>query len=939
MERSGVQVATVFDAPFRAVAELATDAMVVSDESGRLAYANPAAERMLGYDPGELNGRPLAVIIPARHRDAQQREMSRYLESGEACLIGRTAEIEALHRDGSEVPVELTIAAPESSGQRWFAAIMRDVSERREAQLELARSEAMLAHAARVAGIGSWEWSVADDVLTWSDEMYRVYGLEPRSFDASFAAFMDRVHPDDLEHVANSIQCAMTEIIPFEFEHRIVRPGGEVRTLHCRGSCLAAGDGRLERMFGIGEDVTERRDHERALQEAEALFRGAFDQAPIGMALGRADGSWARANDALVRMLGYSREELTTKRFQEVTHPDDIDADLEAKRAMLAGERDGYCTRKRYIHRDGHVVWISLSVALVRDGEGAPLYFVSQMEDITERKRMDLALGQAEERFRRVFEQSPVGIVLVGEDGRFVQVNDAFCSMTGYAERELLELSFADLTHPDDVELDTGLADAVFSGHVPSYQVEKRYLRKGGSVIWVALTAAAARSDDGSAPYGICIVENVTERKRFEGRLQYFADHDPLTGLLNRRRFESELDRQVTYTARYRASGAVLLMDLDNFKYVNDTLGHRIGDELIRGVADVVRSRLRGSDVLARLGGDEFAVVLPEAGRDDAERVAEALRAAVAAYPMTVDGRTVRTTASIGVTLFDEHTTGADRLIVESDLAMYAAKHAGRDRVMFYEPDGDDHTLIRTGFTWSTRLREALEQDRFVLHAQPIVDVSTGETSRYELLIRMLDEDGSLVPPATFLSTAERFGFIEPIDRWVACQAIDMLAARPDLTLEVNVSGKSIGSPDLLAAIERRLRESGADATRLIFEVTETAAITNMDAAREFALSLRRLGCKFALDDFGAGFGSFVYLKHLPVDYLKLDGDFIRDLPGNPTDQLVVRAMVDVARGLGQRTIAEFVGSEECFELLRDLGVDYAQGFWLGKPAPLPAAG
>ena len=936
MERSLAQ-ATAFDVPFRAVAEMAADALVASDQSGTVAYANQAAERLLGYAPGELEGLPLTAIMPARFREAHERGMRHYLETGEGKFVGRTIEIEALRRDGSEVAVELTLATAEASGRHWFAAIMRDMTERQEAQLALARSEALLAQAARMAGTGSWEWSVEDDVVTWSDEMYRVYGLEPQSFEASFAAFMERVHPEDVELVSEAIQCAMTDVAPFEFEHRIVRPDGEIRTLFCRGRCVATGDGRLERMFGVGQDVTERRNDERALQDAEALFRGAFDSAPIGMSLTRADGSWARVNEALASMLGYTREELTTKGFPEVTHADDLADCMEAKRAMLAGECDSYRTQKRYLHRDGHSVWVSLSVALVRDGAGAPLYFVSQMEDITERREMDEALRAAEERFRKVFEQSPVGIVLVAEDGRFLQVNAAFCSMTGREEAELLELGLADITHPDDHGVDEGLAAAVFSGRLPSYQVEKRFLRRDGGVIWAALTAAVARREDGSPRYGIAIVENVTERKRFEGRLQYFADHDPLTGLFNRRRFEQELDRQVAYASRYEPTGAVLLMDLDNFKYVNDTLGHRIGDELIRGVADVMRSRLRGSDVLARLGGDEFAVVLPEAGRDDAERVAEALRAAVAAYPMTVEGRTVRTTVSVGVTLIDEHATGADRLIVESDLAMYTAKHAGRDRVMFYEPGGDDHS-VRTGFTWSSRLREALEQERFVLHAQPIVDVATGETGRYELLIRMQADDGSLIPPATFLPTAERFGFIEAIDRWVACQAIDLLAERDDLTLEVNLSGKSIGSPDLLEAIERRLAESGADATRLIFEVTETAAITNMDAARDFALSLQRLGCKFALDDFGAGFGSFVYLKHLPADYLKLDGDFIRDLPDSPTDQLVVRAMVDVARGLGQRTIAEFVGSQRCLELLRDLGVDYAQGFWLGKPAPLPPA-
>ena len=922
--------------PFHALAQTAADAIVLAGDDGHIAYANPAAERMFGYAAGELRGMPLTAIMPDRYREAHRRGLSHHAATGEGRLVGATIEIAGLRKDGTEVPVELSLAACETDGRGYYAGILRDLTDRRRAQESLAKSEALLAQAQQVAGVGSWEWNVDDDVVSWSDELYRIYGLEPQAFAASFDAFAERVHPEDREHVLATIQQSMKTFEPCRFDHRILRPDGEVRYLHCRAECVTADDGRLQRMFGIGQDVTDRERRERALHDTEALFRGAFERAPIGMALTRPDGGWERVNDALCNMLGYTREELTSIGFRDITHPGDVATDLEALRAMLAGERDTHRSQKRYIHADGHAVWVALSVALVRDDAGAPLYFVSQMEDVTERLEIESALRDAEERFRKVFEESPVGIVLTREDFRIVQANTAFRRLTGYSEEELVGQTLADLTHPDDLALGLGLADALFTGSIPSFQVEKRYLTKDGDVIWAALTAAVVRDESGMPLYGIGIVENVSERKRFEGQLQYFADHDPLTGLFNRRRFEEELDRQATYAARYRPGGAVLLMDLDNFKYVNDTLGHRVGDELIKGVADVMRGRLRASDVLARLGGDEFAVVLAEVGREEARETAEALRTAVAGYALQVDGRSVRATASVGVTLMDERDRPADQLIVESDLAMYAAKHAGRNRVTFYEPDGSDHSLIRSGYTWSARVREALENERFVLHAQPIVEIASGDATRHELLIRMVDEHGHLVPPAAFLPTAERFGLIEPLDDWVAGQAIDILAERPQLTLEVNLSGRSIGSEALLDAIERRLADTGADPSRLIFEVTETTAIANMDAAHDFARALRALGCKFALDDFGAGFGSFSYLKHLPVDYLKLDGDFIRGLPESPTDQLLVRAIVDVARGLGQQTIAEFVGSQACYELLADLGVDFAQGFWLGEPRPLP---
>jgi diguanylate cyclase (GGDEF)-like protein/PAS domain S-box-containing protein len=905
--------APTLEIPYRAVAEIVPDAVLVTDERGVVAYANRAAERLLGHDLGGLVGIALDELLEASAADPRN--------------------VTARRRDGSSLVVEATATAIGNGSGGCRVLVLRDRSQQRAAEEAIERSELLLAQAARAGGIAYWEWSRGDGAVTWSEEMYRLYGVEPGS-RVTVRTFLGRVHRDDLDHVLGVLKTAVDEGRPFDFEHRVVLDDGEIRVVTCHGECVAGPDGRIRRMLGIAQDITGRRRHERALRRAEKLLRVAFENAVIGMTVARPDGTWERVNEAFASMLGYTIDELTQRTYAELTHPDDMTLSHEVHRRMIDGELDRHRFCKRYLHKDGHAVWVSLSVALVRDRAGEPAFFVCQMEDITERRRMDQALRAAEERFRKVFEQSPVGIVLVDEQGRLADANGTFCEMTGYAERELLGRRLSELTHPDDVLGDDGHGGELFGD--PSRPIERRFVRKDGDLIWATLRGTLARSDDGSAGYGIVTVEDVTERRRFEERLRHLADHDPLTGLLNRRRLEQELQLRIDLAARGAPGGAVLLMDLDNFKYVNDTLGHRAGDELIRGVAGVMRRRLREGDKLARLGGDEFAIVLGDVGHAEARRVAEDLRAAVRGFTMDVGGRTVRTTASIGIALIDGRVTSAERLIVEGDLAMYAAKRAGRDRVTFYEPGSDHHRLISSGFTWSERLWDALEHDRFVLHAQPIVEVATGETTRYELLLRMRDDDGLLVPPGRFLGFAERFGLMEEIDRWVACRAIDLLAERPGLTLEVNLSGTSMGSPELLAAIEERLERTGADAGRLIFEVTETEAITNMEQAREFAGSLERLGCRFALDDFGAGFGSFAYLKHLPVHYVKLDGDFIRNLPDSPADQVMVRAMVDVARGLGRRTIAEFVDSGECLELLRELGVDYAQGFYLGRPGPLP---
>lgn len=427
------------------------------------------------------------------------------------------------------------------------------------------------------------------------------------------------------------------------------------------------------------------------------------------------------------------------------------------------------------------------------------------------------------------------------------------------------------------------------------------------------------------------------ERKRLEDELQFNSDHDPLSGLFNRRRFATELARAVADAERYPdTAGSLLLIDLDHFKYVNDTLGHHAGDQLLTTVARALSARMRESDVIARVGGDEFAVVLPHTPLDAGLLAARSLCDAASRFMIIVNGRKVRTTMSVGVVPLGRGMTGEDSLAL-ADIAMYEAKKQGRNRVVALERKPAE-MVDQLG--WSERLRDALAFARFELYAQPIVEIATGRVDRHELLLRLRDEHDELVAPEAFIPTAERFGLIGAIDRWVVHQAIEQLALRPKRTniYMVNLSAISIGDPQMLPLIAAELDRTRIDPTRLVFEVTETAAITDMDTASEFMHGLRRIGCGSALDDFGSGFGSFVYLKHLPVDYLKIDREFVGHLPGSTQDRALVKAIIDVARSLGQRTIAEYVGSRATLSVLREQGADFAQGYHLGKPEPFVAA-
>jgi diguanylate cyclase (GGDEF)-like protein len=473
--------------------------------------------------------------------------------------------------------------------------------------------------------------------------------------------------------------------------------------------------------------------------------------------------------------------------------------------------------------------------------------------------------------------------------------------------------------------------DPRFLAQQDGRRMEIELERDGGTLVFEAsMTTLVVEGDRMRCAF----LHDITERRTFERRLRHLADHDALTGLLNRARFICEVELESARLRRYDGRAAVLVLDIDNFKHLNDSLGHKAGDEYLVSLAGALRTRLRESDHLCRLGGDEFAALMPTTDADGARRTADSLVEIIRHHAPVLGGRPVRLSASVGGVVFGAEPVTPEELLAAADVAMYAAKEAGRDRSTVVEGSDIQGEPAGSRLTWAERIRGALAEDRLVLHAQPIVDLATGAVDRLELLLRMVDDGGELLLPGAFLGTAERFDLVQAIDRWVTTRAIELLDGH-DFSLAINVSGRSIGDPELLATVERGLRDRSIAPGRLVFEITETAAIANIATAREFADRLRALGCRLALDDFGTGFGSFYYLKHMPADDVKIDGDFVRDMAASPVDQEVVRAVVAVAGALGPRTIAECVEDEATHALVREYGVDLGQGWHYGRPAPV----
>lgn len=438
------------------------------------------------------------------------------------------------------------------------------------------------------------------------------------------------------------------------------------------------------------------------------------------------------------------------------------------------------------------------------------------------------------------------------------------------------------------------------------------------------------------------VLAALARAERTEAELRYLADHDSLTGLLDRRRFRAELDQYVAFTARYGGQGAMMIIDIDGLKAVNDTLGHQAGDNLLRRIAAIMRERVRATDIVARLSGDEFAVLMPQTDTEGALHLGEELRAQAAESARPAPEAECAT-ISVGIAMFGgRREPGAEAVLAAADQAMYSAKEEGRNQIVLFRDSGGRRHGERRRQTTAARIRDALTHDRLSLHTQPIRSLASGAIERYELLLRMTDESGTLLPAASFIEAAERSGMVQELDRWVVARALELVASREregrPLSLHVNLSGASLSDISVMEFIERHLDEGGADPSRCTFEITETARLSDYEAAAGFADRLTEFGCQVAIDNYGAGFGPFHYLKRIPFDMIKIDGAFVRDMPRSDADQLTVQAIVQIARGLGKTTIAEFVQDEDTAKLLREYGVDMAQGFHLGRPVDLAEA-
>jgi len=538
-----------------------------------------------------------------------------------------------------------------------------------------------------------------------------------------------------------------------------------------------------------------------------------------------------------------------------------------------------------------------------------------------------------------LLEAAPHGLVVVDGDGRILLVNGQTERLFDYTREELIGRSIELLVperfragHPQ--RRSTYMGDPHARPMRAAAVMELSGRRKDGSEFPAEIGLGPFETEQGLLV--AATIRDVTSRKEAEGQLRYLADHDELTGLPNRRCLDEQLSHEIARAGRYGLESSLLLIDVDGLEEVNDSLGHANGDELIRSLGAHIDGQMRNTGIVGRVGGDEFGVILPHTPTETARVLAAELQRTIRNHKVVLGGQPLRPTVSIGITSFSQEGTTREDVILAVNLALSEAKYVGHDRIAVSGLQEAVMADRRTSASCSQRLRIALDEGLLVAYRQPIMSLDTRSVSHYELLVRMLDEHGRPTPPGVFLPTAERTGMVLELDRFMVSRAIDLIAgseaACEPLSYAVNLSARSLTDPKLAEEISRWLSDTGIDPSLLMFEITETAAISNLEEAVGFAKALRALGCGLALDDFGSGFASFYHLKHIPLDCLKIDGGFIRDLPRSPIDQVVVKHMAEVARSLGLITIAEFVEDAETLQMLADYGVDRVQGYHIGHP-------
>ncbi len=977
----------------QAILDHIKETVITADEHGAVRTFNPMGERVFGYGQDEVVGQPLDLLIPqiADRGGAAQGLEHLAAATGDTHLDLTPREIWGRRKSGEVFPAEIAVSRARLGGRETFIVCLRDVTERRSAERHLRESEAryrmLVDHAPEAIVVIDADSGLFVDA---NQNAARLFGrsqeelLRCGPWDVS-----PPCQPDgktSIDSPTDHFKRALAgEPQRFEWVHC----DASGRTFVCEVRLLSLPSSTRRLVRGSIVDISERkraerlRDCEREVlqQLAACASLGAVLQSITRLVESASPGS--ACSVSLLGPDGATFSMVVAPRLEPSLHG--------ALERAIIGIRNGSCAAAVYLGRQVLVadvgkdpLWRHLrdaalaagvraacstpieaaggkilgalgvfrtEVGLPAEAEQRIIAHAAQLAGIAlERHHAEGARRRAEQAVFAEKERAQVTLKSIGDavistraEGLIEYLNPIAERLTGWKAEEARGRPLAEVVHIVDEGTRAAVADPVRSLLTRAGGIEPEHpvlVTRSGQEIAIQASAAPIYDAGGDGVGAVFVFRDVTQERHLKRALSYQASHDSLTGLINRREFDHRLQKAVARVQRGESPAALLYIDLDQFKLVNDTCGHQAGDRLMRSITGLLRTRVRASDTIARLGGDEFGILLPDCTPDHAVHIAEGVRQAIHGHRLEWGSTTLSVGASIGVVEIKRETVSSASLLSAADIACYAAKEQGRNRVHVYASGGASSR--EREMHWAARITRAVEDGRLELYFQPIIPaagVSRGAQPFHELMVRLRDEDGHLIMPGEFIPAAERYNVMPAIDRWVVRQATAILRRQLELAgeaplLAVNLSGNSLNDQSFLDLVLQQAADP-AVARSLCFEITETAAVTSLSDAAYFMQELRARGCKFALDDFGSGLSSFMYLKTLPVDFLKIDGQFVTHLTSSLIDRSMVEAVGNIGRVLGIRTVAECVESQEALDELKRIGIDFVQGFFLGKPRPI----
>ena len=987
LERSKAEVALKdSEARYRVLVENAPEVVVVYDvDSDKFVDCNDNAVKFLKMTRAQLlQSGPREISPPAQADGTDSFGTAR--GHIELALKGGTPVFEWLHQDaeGRVIPCEVRLVRlPSSSGNLIRASII-DIADRKRAEHIAAGERRVFERIAANAKLSSSLQAITDlieQVVPQSICCIRLF--EPGrgvlthavgpNLPREYVALMDGI-PVEIRYGSCAAAVALQRQIivpdlsndPF-WEYR--RDGALRCGLKaCWSTPIQHEDGRIlgtfavylrrtglpsrrdlelmARMTQLARIAIERHRAEEALRDSEQRYRGLFDNVVEGVYQVTLEGELISANPALVEMLGYDSFET----LRGVGLTGNLFVDPEDRRRLVARlTQDGELVEAEYElrRRDGSIITVSENARTIRDERGEITGFEGTITDVTERKRAEIRLFEEKERAQVTLQSIVDAVITTDQDGVIDYMNPVAEHLTGWSAAEALGRPIGEVVALSTESGNQPVEDPVYRAvrEASPVVLSDQTILKGRRLGEIAIQANAApiRDRDGHVVGAVMVFHDVSHERRMKRLLSHQAAHDALTGLINRREFENRLNAAWTAAQRNPAvTHAMVYVDLDQFKVVNDTCGHPAGDELLRQVTGLLQSRIRAADTLARLGGDEFGILLQNCDLEVATRIAEGVRQAIRDFRFRWGDDTLQIGASLGIAEMSHETESMATLLSAADVACYSAKDGGRNRVHTYDPS--TASARQREMRWVSRLTSASDDGRLDIVFQPIVPVAANGDTRphYEILLRLRDDDGRVVMPREFIPAAERFNVMPILDRAVVQRVLKTLVPSrrdgildPPFTVSVNLSATTLSDPGFLESLIEQLEEHDPTPGVLCFEITETAAIANLANASHFMRELTGHGCLVSLDDFGSGLSSFSYLRSMPVHYLKIDGQFVQDVAGDRVDRSLVEAIVRVGHAMGVHVVAERVETQEVFDALKEIGVGYVQGYLLGRPAPI----